>query len=53
MRRRFNAWLQERKPGERIAMLVRRGGAGLGGVSAEYHSFDLQVADLRLLGPSE
>ena len=42
-------WLKGRPPAEKVAVLVRRGSGADPRVSADYHRFDIQPTDLRLL----
>ncbi|MFM9941025.1 MAG: trypsin-like peptidase domain-containing protein [Hyphomicrobiaceae bacterium] len=49
----LHAWLKGRPAGEKVAMLVRRGSFGDPRVSAEYHRFEIQPSELRLLTAGE
>lgn len=44
-------WLKTRQPRERISILVRRSTNVDPRITAEYHKLEIQVSDLRLLGP--
>ena len=49
----LHAWLKGRPAAEKVAVLVRRGSGADPRVSADYHRFEIQPTDLRLLTADE
>lgn len=49
----LHAWLKDKPPSEKVAILIRRGSSADPRVIAEYHRFEIQPTDLRLLTSGE